>query len=68
MVRFSFQDGMDAVNLLKKHHQGELVLESEGAEGDDVIGSRPHFRGMAIGPSNENRDPLHPVELPAPDP
>ena len=64
MVRFTSQNSMDAVDLLKENNQRQLVLKGELTEAQHVIRFFSQGCVVSVGPTNQKRNILHPFELP----
>jgi len=65
MIRLSAHDGMDTVELLEQDDEGELVLEGESAQSDDMIRAASELRSVPVGSADENSNSLHRIHLPA---
>lgn len=68
MIRFAAHHGVDAIKLLEENEECEFVLKREAAHRNDMICRRPCRLGMPVRATDENRNPLHAVELPLFDP
>lgn len=65
MIWFPAQYRMDAVDLLEEHDEGELVLEGEPTQSDDVIGTAAQVGGVSVRAADQDRNALNRVHLPA---
>ncbi len=64
MVGLAPHQGVDAVDLLEQHDEGQLVLEGEGAQREDAVRRRPDRGIVPVGAADEKGDPLRAGHLP----